>query len=1092
MPTQFVGLVFTDIVESTARAERLGPEAADADRRAHFEALRGAIDQHGGREVKNLGDGLMVAFASVTDAVAGAVALQQAAELAGRADGDPVRIRVGLSSGDVDEEDGDYFGGPVVEAARLCAAADSGQILATEVVRLLAGGRGNHVFEPVGALELKGLDAPVEACSVHWDPLAGEAVSGVPLPSRLVGEATLGVFGRTAERDALGAAWKATLSGTPRTLLLSGEAGIGKTRLAGEFAAACHEEGAIVVYGRCEEDLRAAYQPWAQALDHLVAHAPDDVLARHVGRKGGELLRLVPDLRQRIPELPDPDLARDPETERYRFLGAVNDLLAAAGSEAPLLVVLDDLHWADASTLLLLRHVVTQGGADRVLVLGTYRDTDLSAEHPLTGLLADLHRVDGVERIPLAGLSDHDLVELMESVAGQAMDAEGVGLAHLIRSETDGNPFFVIELLRHLVETDAIYQQDGGRWVLRSELADLGLPQSVREVVGRRVARLGEEATSVLSLAAVIGRDFDLDLLAAVADVDEDRLLDLLDEAMAANVVSEVAGGRFTFDHALIEHTLYGDLSATRRQRAHRRIGEALEGLAGDDSDGRVAELAYHWGEATRPADADKAIEYARLAAREAMVRLAPDDAMRWYRRALDLHEQRGHRSNAMERCELLIDLGDAQRQAGQFEHRRTLLDAAALADELERPELLARAVLANHKGTSGDSGELDEERIVVAERALEQFRTPSAERALLLATLAGLLVLTGRSAESAVLVADAVATARSLGEDGLLLRVLNRTTHITRDEPAVDEALRLAETSDDPTERFFAAWNAVPVELVRADAVAAEEHLETCRTILQEARRPDLEFLVAIYATALSVIRADFDKAVPELAALLEMGSALGMPDIVGIWGGLTVEIRREQGQLDEFVDVFTDAAADIPSVVLHLALGMVNVELDRIDEARTSFAALGPDVLESIPRDQLWASSVGIASQIIAAIADDDRAERLLALVEDEPDIICFTGGTIVGSISLIRARALTVLGHRDEADGEFAAAVAIHERLGAPYYVAVSAFEWGEMLVARARDGDAERARELFERSAGLADEHGFATLQRRIRTALGAGG
>ena len=207
------------------------------------------------------------------------------------------------------------------------------------------------------------------------------------------------------------------------------------------------------------------------------------------------------------------------------------------------------------------------------MVVGTYRDTDLSRDHPLTALLADLHREQGVERVELKGLESEDVLALMEAAAGHELDEDGRALAAEITHETAGNPFFAGELLRHLTESGAIVQQDGGRWRLVGDIADLGLPQSVREVIGRRVERLGPEARTALSAAAVIGRDFDFDLLFSALDLPEERLLDTLDGAVAASLLqeSDERAGRFTFIHALVEYTLYEDLGRTRRARLHGR-----------------------------------------------------------------------------------------------------------------------------------------------------------------------------------------------------------------------------------------------------------------------------------------------------------------------------------------------------------------------------------------------------------------------------------------------------------------------------------------------------------------------------------------
>src|SRR6476659_7642744 len=370
-------------------------------------------------------------------------------------------------------------------------------------------------------------------------------------------------------------------------MLLAGEPGIGKTTLAARFACAVYDGGAGVVYGRCDEDLGIPYQPWIEVLTQLVRDAPDPVLAAHVADRGGHLARVVPELARRLSvEVP---VGGDADTERFVLFGCVVDLLARVAGEYPVLVVLDDLHWADRGSVQLLRHVVASDEAMRVGVLGTFRESDITTDHPLADFLAALHRENRGVRIALRGFDDDDLLHLLERVAGHEMDEQGVALRDALLAETAGNPFFVAEILRHLAETGAIYQQDDGRWVADSDLPAVGLPVSVREVVGRRLAGLGPDTQRILALGAVIGRDFDVPLLAAVAQTDEDPLIDLCDAAVDAAVLQATDDpDRYTFAHALIEHTLYDGLSLARRARAQKAVAEQLETLAGSAGGTRV------------------------------------------------------------------------------------------------------------------------------------------------------------------------------------------------------------------------------------------------------------------------------------------------------------------------------------------------------------------------------------------------------------------------------------------------------------------------------------------------------------------------
>ncbi len=327
MTTENVAFLFTDIVGSTELSHRVSAEIADEIRRHHFSILRRAITESDGTEVKNLGDGLMVVFRSASAALGCAVAMQQGVEQGNRAGAEPVGLCVGLSVGEVSNEDGDYFGDPVVEASRLCACCERGQILATDIVRATAGRRSRHQCRSIGELTLKGLPDPIETVEVAWVPLV-EVSDGlaVPLPGRISSAVPTTFVGRAVEREMLDVSLKAVTAGAQRTVLISGEPGIGKTTLSSGFARQAFETGTAVLYGRCDEDLGIPYQPWAEAMTHLVASAPDAMLTTHVEARGGELARLVPELADRV-ALP-PSSSNDGESARYLLFGAVLDLLA--------------------------------------------------------------------------------------------------------------------------------------------------------------------------------------------------------------------------------------------------------------------------------------------------------------------------------------------------------------------------------------------------------------------------------------------------------------------------------------------------------------------------------------------------------------------------------------------------------------------------------------------------------------------------------------------------------------------------------------------------------------------------------------------
>jgi tetratricopeptide (TPR) repeat protein len=1085
----------TDLVGSTAIADRVGPAAAEGLRAEHFGLLRGALERTGGREVKNLGDGLMVVFASAAQALTCGVAMQQAVEARNRRAEEQLGVRIGVSLGETNVEDGDYFGEPVVESARLCAHAAGGQIVVNALVRQLAGSRDGHSFHSLGGLELKGISEPVQAFELQWEPVL---LTGVALPERLRELPATGYVGRVAERARLEELWEQAGQGSLRLALISGEAGVGKTRLATHLALQARGDGATVLYGRCDEDLGVPYQPWVQALRHFVAEAPQAVLRAHVERHGGDLARLVPDLGERVPDLPSPRQS-DPETERYLLYAAAAGLLEGAGEQEPLLLILDDLQWADSPTLSLLRHVVTAGSSIPVVLVGTYRDSDLSRDHPLTALLADLHREQGVERIKLTGLQAEDVVALMEALAGQEMDEDGRALAREITRETAGNPFFAGELLRHLTESGATVQQDGGRWRLVGDVADLGLPQSVREVVGRRVERLGPDARTALSAAAVIGRDFDLDLLVAVLELGEGRLLDLLEEAVVASLLQESGerAGRFTFTHALVEHTLYEDLGRTRRARLHQRIAEALEEQCGEQPGERLGELAAHWAAAVVSTDTAKAMHYAQRAAEHALEQLAPDEAVRWYRQALELHDQ-APSSDRSERCELLIGLGEAQRQIGNPSSRQTLLDAAQLAQQLGDTDRLCQAVLANTRGWTSQAGAVDSERVQALEAATQALPDTDPRRAQVLALLANELHYSGEPSRCRRLAEEAIEAARAADDEAALAHTLAHALGaicvpdtLPERQRLVDELVDLTRHLDDPGLSCIAATRRSTIGLEAGDRSQFESGLTTLRALAATVPQPTARWNWMLIEACWALTQGDLEAAEQWVIKAAEAGAAAGEHDAVLVFGVQLCAVRHFQGRLGEFVEQAVQLTRRGDSLAGHRpGAALALLESGREDEARE--LALAED-LQSIPLAQTWRTAMVLWAIVCSRLRIVDRAGELYGLLLPFSGQVAVGGSIVLGTIAFALGTLAATLERYEEAEGHFATAAEIEERLGAPLFLARTQAGWARTLIARGRPEDIERAQHMLDQAEDTAGHLGAKGITREItecRAALAA--
>ena len=629
-------ILLTDLVGSTRLTTSVGPGRGGELHEEHFELLREAISACEGREGKNTGDGLMVAFSSASAAVKCAVTMQQLFERRYRNAEQGLHVRIGLGAGESIVKDGDYFGMPSIEAARLCAKAPTDVILASAAVKMLAGRSEDVEFESVGQLELKGIPEPVEAFAVSWAPLAeeteGDAEAGRwPLPAVLRSVPAVSYVGRSAERAALEEALVLARDGSRQVVLLSGEPGIGKSRLASYAAHRAHAQGAAVCWGACSEELAVPYEPWIEVCSQLVERSSAELLDSHIERHKGELARLARNLERRFADLPEPQ-ASDPETERY-LLFRQSRLLSEVAHSAPVCLVLDDFHWADAQSVALFKHVVRTVEQGALQVIVTYRDSDLGKDHPLSAVLADLRRIAGVQRIALHGLGAEEVAQIMSAAAGHELDEDGTELAvksprrptePVLRGRGPARPLGVRSTgLRR-----------GNRSLERRSLLCIALPESVREVIERRVERLGEDAREALTFAAVIGRSFDLELLGALLDTEEGALLDHLEAAVAASLLAESDErvGQFHFAHALVNQTLYEGLGATRRARMHQRVAQALEQLYGEDPGEHLAELAT-LAKATRRSTTPRR-STTRAWRVSAPLRARPDEAVRWLSQA--------------------------------------------------------------------------------------------------------------------------------------------------------------------------------------------------------------------------------------------------------------------------------------------------------------------------------------------------------------------------------------------------------------------------------------------------------------------------
>lgn len=661
-----------------------GDEAA-ARLATTFAALTtSVVEPAGGRVIELRGDEALAVFPSARQALRAAVELQ--GQFAAETRDDlPLRVGIGIDAGEAIPVDGGYRGAALNLAARLCSLAGPGEVLTSETVTNLARKLEGLSYEERGAAELKGFATPVMVMRVLPEYRPAEAVpeATTAAEQRLPIGGFLGALpfnplvSRNEELDRVMNAVRAVQGGDGRVVLLTGEPGVGKTRLAQEVTLHVRNGGFLVASGRCyEPEENVPYYPFREALSMLHGAAPLAVRA-DVPRVWPYLLQLLPG--QAVLDAPQ---GGSGDEEQQRLFYAVTGFIAAVSAVQPVALFLDDLHWADGSSLKLLQYIARHTRTSPVFILATYRDVEVGRQHPLERALRDLNREGLTDEVAVRRLSESGTAALMAATFGETeVSSEFAGLLH---RHTEGNPFYTHEVLRALVERGDVYEENG-RWE-RRKVEEIEVPKSVRSTVGERVSRLDDEAQEILTEASVLGQTFDFDDLQAVGDRPEQAIERTLDGAEAAGLVRAQGRDTYAFNHALTQQVLYEELSPRRRRRLHLAAGEAIE--SGKRSQRRVAELAWHFLQGD---DAEKALTYAMRAGDEAEEVFAHSEAARHYRTALELARDLGEQQVEMEALE---KLGTALVQTGPFDEAvNRLKEADLLARELGDREVQRRTV---------------------------------------------------------------------------------------------------------------------------------------------------------------------------------------------------------------------------------------------------------------------------------------------------------------------------------------------------------------------------------------------------------------
>ncbi len=1013
----------------------------------------------------------------VFEAVSDAVAAARRAAAAGAS--------TGLAAGEV-STGGDWWAGPALDvAATLAARAGPGQVLATAMVPALAPRNGER-WVPLGLVDV-GVGSRLEVVELV-DDLRPVAMTGspVPLPHLLAIAPPFPFVPRDEPWSVLEQAWAGAATGGRQLVLLAGSAGTGKTRLASEFARRVHARGGAVLYGGCSDRLAAPYQPFAEAITHFVrAHAPDDV-RKLVGAGGAELSRLAPPLAE-VLDLPQSPGGGDPDTVRYRLFGAMSSLLGAVAARRPVLVVLDDLHWAGRPTVQMLDHLSRDSSLTGVVIVGLYRSTPAEVGDALREALPDLRRLPGVVRTSLSGFDHDGIRRFVAGAAGAVVPSSAVleAVTDLLAAQTGGNAFLMGELWRHLVDAGHLTEGRNG-WQLARPLDDVASPEGVREVVEMRLGGLPDETRRLLEVAAVVGSEFSTAVVAGASGLDQRRVLGGLDPAVRAGLVEEAGPGEHRFAHALVRRSVVDNLGPAARRALHLDIGRAL----GHHDPRRVSEIAHHLTAAVPLVEPGEAVDAARRAAAEATTAVAFDDAARHLEAVLAL-------SAGRRRCELLLELADARMRAGDVVTALDrCLECGTAATELGEDDLVVAAALAYDDANwraalhGGVAEQLLRDALPLASDGATEVRVEAA--------LSRALAFTGRDVEARALADKATVAARELGDHAAIRVAMSSVLFVPWTAETIDhqvaiarELLERAEAAGD-IEWLSGAHNKLLYGLITLGEL--DEAREVARRFRETTSRTGqpLFRVLALQAMAMLAVGegrlADAESLAEEANTL---SSYLSGTDAEGGYGVQIFTIRREQGRLDE-ARPLVEAVARLgqEGATWRPALTVLYAELGLLDDAARELAHLVADDLAAVPRDSLYGGSLTYLADAAVVVGDRAAATALYQELLPYRHLVVQVGSNLAahGAADRCLGALAALLGRVRDAESHFETALRLDERAHMPVWVAHSQLAYGRALVARGRAADRDRARGLLAAAADTAARLGLVRVARGAATAV----
>ena len=777
----------------------------------------------------------------------------------------------------------------------------------------------------------------------------------------------------------------------------------------------------------------------------------------------------------------------------------------------PIVLLLDDLHWVDRPSLLLLQHIARHATSERLLLLATYRDVELERTHPLAEALAGFRRMDRFTRVPLRGLVQNEVYELLNSIESDEETAPGrTVLAQAIWRETEGNPFFIKEVLQHLVESGKLVHEHGHWTAGGLAVDDLGIPEGVREVIGRRLSRLSEGANAALTRASAMTRGFTWEQFRAInASVPEADLLDVLDEALRAQLITERKGESpvtYDFTHALIRQTLYDEMSTPRRVLLHREIGEALEQLYAANIDAHVGELAYHFFHAAIGGDPEKAIDYCTRAADRAADLNGHDDAVGHYERALQVLEI-GGADTPSRRCELLTRLGRLRLRSGHPEQAvATLREAAHAARTAGDPELLAQAAIDfadAARWVHGDPSLRPESTVLLTEALavlgdrnprlrvlLLGFRTrsatPSQAPSITVQSSGGYQAYMGGRDEAQVGEArEALSIAEGLGEDALIAFALghlrgclwrpdNPHERLGISERMVEHAARAGDLAQQLEANTWLAIDHLDLGLTPS---FERQALEVAR-LAALTRQPIHSWFAEVYDAVITLARKHTSDAERRIQQALEIGQQANAPEAAISWATEISALRAYQGRWIEVAPMYKALAVASPDAnAIRINAAAAFADGGDIDAARRELEALSTPLSE-MPRDYIYITGLAIAAMAAWQLRDEELARQCAPLLRPFVDLNVGLGAILsLGSAATFLGLAATVSGDYAEAEDAFELGLRKNAEWRHLTELTRTEYWFSSMLAERDAPGDRERASTLLESSLARATELGM---------------